>query len=192
MSNNYKYKYLKYKNKYLSLKMKGGGNKLLTQADLTEVMAFRKLIDEQKTISYSGKIPYPAKPDHPANIKWTELEGKLKTEKDRLISKGIPNKVLFDKIYWNLDFYKIDDKIKADNIKKNYENDKLIYALKKTTDSAAGDYKYDRSMGSTKQYQESSADKKLYDALLLEDYYKKWFDYHGITSQELTNYARSV
>jgi hypothetical protein len=65
MSNNYEYKYSKYKNKYLSLKneMKGGDSKILTQAELNEVLAVAKLYNELKKTKHGSKsMPWPSSP----------------------------------------------------------------------------------------------------------------------------------
>ncbi len=176
MSNNYEYKYSKYKNKYLSLKneMKGGSGKILTQEELNEVIAFSKLVKEKKD-NYKKLMRSGG---------YRELEAKIKSESERLINKGIPGIVLTDEIYWNPNFYKIDDKIKAENIKKYKENKKVLRELKQRSDSEDADYEFDRAHGSTRQPKAGFNDTSLYSALDLKKNLENWFYYHGIDGGE--------
>jgi hypothetical protein len=121
-----------------------------------------------------GHLPPP---DDPLNIKWVTLNNLINTEKKRLESKGIFGGLIYNEIYHNLDFYKIDDKIKAENIKKYRENKKIILEYRERSDDN----------GSTKKKQppvDWDAVALYNKALVLYDYYERWFIYHDIDRKE--------
>lgn len=165
----YEQKYLKYKSKYLNLRnsMIGGDVPKLSEDNIKDLIAHNELLNKQIEIGRTkGVLTF----------------NKMRNESvEKLVSKGIPMEIIVNSnLYGNPNFYKIDDKIKADNIKQYKDALPKLKSLKLKIDEHDKAFEYDRLHGSKKTYIPLPEHEQYSKLEIQTNNYKKWLDYHNI------------
>jgi hypothetical protein len=163
----YEQKYLKYKKKYFNLRnsMKGGYDYKLSEDNIKDLIAYNELLNKYLEIG---------------RTKGLATFNKMKQDAvDNLYSKGLTQDIILNsKLYADPNFYKINDKIKAENIKQYKDasaEEKRLELIRKNNqlddlhEVSPRDIKEDDKL--REQYTEVA--KKT-------NYLKRWLLYHNV------------